>query len=234
LPGSATNTGATGPTGNTGPTGFTGFTGYTGVTGPTGPTGLPGSATNTGATGPTGVTGPTGNTGHTGLPGSATNTGATGPTGISFLPLADINAIGDGGAGSTLNVTPASTYIALSGFTYTLTSNNSSFPSNQWSLSGSQLNYLGTATKYFSVTISVSFASGSSNHLYFFAIFKNSVLVTGTEYQITVTRNIQNISAFTKVIQMAQNDFLQIFVQDSGGTSTLTFYAINITAFGSS
>ena len=248
-PGSASNTGSTGPTGQTGHTGQTGPTGHTGQTGPTG---QPGSATNTGSTGqtgPTGRTGPTGQigstgpTGQTGSTGATGQTGPTGPTG-STCSIAEVNAYGTSGNSytiSTVRLTDRILYVGPTGSNFTLTSNNSSFPSPQWSTTGSRFTYIGSIDRLFNITATISLTPSAANRTWFFLFYKGtgagaSAPVIGSSYPVGFVGGTQiSMVCLSKMIQMISTDYIEVAARDTattGTNSTLTIFNITYTAIG--
>jgi len=94
-----------------------------------------------------------------------------------------------------------------------------------------QLQYIGVNSETCIITISLSFSASITNHVYKIQINKNGVVVTNsiTQVKLVVASNIYTV-AFSKVIQLVTNDFLQIFISDTSGTSSLTFNSLNLAA----
>jgi hypothetical protein len=135
--------GVTGPTGATGATGIMGPTGLS-IVGPIGPTGATGNSGAVGATGSQGYTGNSGAMGTTGLPGLVGATGPTGPPGQSSPGIAfnspitlsasaallatDVGRIvfcsATTGNVSTITLPPASTLVAGTGYSFSVTTNS--------------------------------------------------------------------------------------------------------------
>lgn len=236
-----TGLGATGPTGETGPTGPNstgptglGTTGPTGMSGPTGPNST--GPTGLGTTGPSGPTGPN-STGPTGL-GATGPTGQVGPTG-SLISIAEVNAFGTTGNSysiPTVRTVPRPIYVAPTGTNFTLTSNNSSFGSPQWSTSGSQFTYIGSSTRYFNIFATISLSASTNNRTWYFVFYKNGAVVGGSSYAVTIVGGAQQlVLSMSKLILMAQNNYIEVYATDTattGANSNLVIFAVTYTAIG--
>ena len=179
--------GATGPTGPigytgslgaTGPTGPIGYTGSLGATGPTGPIGYTGSLGATGPTGPIGYTGSLGATGPIGYTGSLGATGPIGPIGYTGSlgatgyngsigdtgPIGPIGYTGSvpviGGATTQVLFNDAGVINAISGFTFTKSTNNVSIANN---LTVSTINAGNTTVTGFINVSSTANVGGATN-----------------------------------------------------------------------
>jgi hypothetical protein len=136
-------------------------------------------------------------------------------------------------SGLSVPLTLQNTYYAVSTPT-TLITNNSNFIDNNWDspLDG-QLrwinnNHLGN---YYNLDCSGSFRMSSTNQDLIVAVFKNGVIVTGSEFLIkTESTNTTYLSSFHKVVQVTNNnDVFDIRVQNtSDANRNLIIYNFNL------
>jgi len=132
--------------------------------------------------------------------------------------------------------TPAATTIAVAGTFYkgegtTLLSAGSinfNMPVDN------RLRYTGVLTKLFHVVsvISYSVASGANQQMRA-RIYKNGVFISGSEILDTITTSADiNSSSVNTLVELATNDYLEIFITNSSSTNNITLQTINMFALG--
>jgi hypothetical protein len=115
-----------------------------------------------------------------------------------------------------------------------LTSNNALLPTAAWSApTDGQIQYVGSSMiEYALVLVSLSFTSSDNNHTYNFQLFQNGNGIPGTVFTTSSMLGTTQTVSFNSVVSVTTNDILQVYVQDTTGTSTLTFNFINLSAMG--
>lgn len=224
-PGAAGPTGPTGPTGSAGATGAAGPTGLTGSTGPTGSAGTNGTTGATGAAGSAGATGPTGPTGSTGATGSITALAAVGSS-----PNGNAATL----SGTTLNLEPASA--SQPGVVTTGTQTMAGAKTFSTSITtpviyggtaaGSGISYTSTTGTGTTTGAAHTFAGGTNGATNISTMYNDGQFLVGT-----TTRNPGSLGVFrivqgTSTIDIGENSAGVGFIGFSGGTPSLTNYAI--------
>jgi hypothetical protein len=147
------------------------------------------------------------------------------------LPTGELYYGGDIGVGTstTINITPTTTFVLLNPVTI-LNSNNADFTSNQFdSPSNGILRYVGTKTVMYHVSYNICYSNSVNNQRLQFAIYKNGIIVSGSCFAQTTSTstNIDSIAGH-KVVSIAPNDTISVYIQNLSGTSTITIYTHNL------
>ncbi len=117
----------------------------------------------------------------------------------------------------------------------TLETNASAFPSAQFdNPSDGRLRYIGTHTQAFHTAFSWCSATGNAGDVWEFEIQKNGTPVAGSKITCDmVTNNTYTSFAFHKVVPMANNDYLELWVRNiSQNNRTMTFKNVNFVCMG--
>lgn len=94
--------------------------------------------------------------------------------------------------------------------------------SQKFSHSDNRLTYSGAITRSFKVTVTASVSSGANNVIGNY-VAKNGTVVANSEIYITANSGgrAENVAIQT-VVELAQNDFVEFFVENDSGTSNIT------------
>jgi hypothetical protein len=144
------------------------------------------------------------------------------------IPMAEIKALGNYISTSTLYLNPSATDIPIGPYmTWTLTTNNNKLPMDIFAGSTGQIMYIPPdSSNYANITANITFSSSVANKIYIFSLFKNNTIIPNSLYQHRTTSTIAQTITFNKITELTTDDIIQIYVQDSTGTSTITFYNI--------
>lgn len=162
-----------------------------------------------GATGATGVTGATGATGYSMSMGEI------------FFESSSEHSTGNLSLNTAFEMVPGTTLKQSTSGIFDMPSNG-------------RLRYLGATTTTFHVSFSLSARSLSgSNQNYLFQVRQNGSVITGAGYKQT----LQSASTYaggssTKLVTLAQNDYLSFFVTNLTSTVGLSIYSLRINVIG--
>lgn len=97
----------------------------------------------------------------------------------------------------------------------------------------SRLTYTGTATSHahIAVTLSVSQAVGANRDLRF-KLYHNGVAVNSTEVIMTTASAIKVSTAMHADVELATNDYIEVYAQNDGGSGDIIIYGLYIFALG--
>lgn len=96
--------------------------------------------------------------------------------------------------------------------------------------SNGRLRYTGSATKTFLVTVCIS-NSGASGDVLVIGVAKNGTVDASTKVlEAAKTSGTVSATTLTGVLQLAQNDYLEVFIGNTTDTSSPTVHALSITA----
>lgn len=245
-------TGPTGPRGSIGPRGQTGQTGLNGETGPTGPAG---TSSTTGATGPTGYTGYTGAAGSTTLSG-LTDVNIVNPLNSQSLvydtasvkwinrflsaSFAELRNLGNGVTfPPTLSLTTGDWVNVFTSYPPTLKSNDSSFPSSNWSINGGNtLQWINpTMTELFKITYSISLSPSNAGATYQIGLGLNGTIMALDDsicYVDIITNSVPVTFSSSMLVTLSPNDVLSVLIQKSsaGADATVAFFMCSLIATG--
>lgn len=133
----------------------------------------------------------------------------------------------------SLTLTTQNTYYLIAPVTV-LDSNNSEFVSNKFDMpSNGRLRYIGASTEKFHCAFSFCSAAATAGNNYRSAVYKNGI-VDNTFFNIDYNTNNTYVSvAFHKVFELAQNDYLELFITDlSSNNKVLNFINVNLVCMG--
>lgn len=92
-----------------------------------------------------------------------------------------------------------------------------------------RLVYIGTKTRRFSVTASVSVTSQSANKYFSFFIFKNGVKLPESEQAMRLSSGVDKGSlTVTCTVQLSTNDYIEVWAANTSDNSGMTVETLNI------
>ena len=126
--------------------------------------------------------------------------------------------------GSCYISTPAATTITVAGTFYLLEGTTSAISNSLFTHSSpGRLTYNGAIPKDFFVTASMSFVSNSNNILASIRVAKNGETIAASEQSFfkATAADEKQVSSFI-VLQLAQNDYIELYVTNDAAGSTIT------------
>lgn len=94
-----------------------------------------------------------------------------------------------------------------------------------------RLTYGAGRTRLFMVTAVGDAVNGGNNHQYAFSIYKNGVKVSETEKVLTSDSSGRaGVFVLQGVIELAESDYVEVWVQDNTGTADVTISHLNVIA----
>ena len=128
----------------------------------------------------------------------------------------------DFSSGSVTNIVASNTWYKLN------TSTTQGFSRDGLVHSTNRVTWTGTTTRVFKLEGIVSVESGNNNQIHV-AFFKNGELHPCSEQDVTTSGSgrASNI-AFHCLIQLAQNDYIEVWVKNASGTTGITLDNVNV------
>jgi hypothetical protein len=95
--------------------------------------------------------------------------------------------------------------------------------------SNNRLTYTGQKTRRFSAICSLTAMTSSSNISYSFYIAKNGTVLPESEQTIKISNNTdQQSTAISCTVQLAPNDYIEVWAEDNTNTTNLTVQTLNL------
>jgi NDP-sugar pyrophosphorylase family protein len=92
-----------------------------------------------------------------------------------------------------------------------------------------RLRYIGTRTIYVQVNLSMTLIPTAGTTTLSVALFKNNVLITNPDQNVTCDALRYSSFSTNSIIQMQTNDYIEVFLRSSTINSTQSYYNISIT-----
>lgn len=132
--------------------------------------------------------------------------------------------------GSCYISTPAATTVTNAGTYYLLAGTTTGISQSNFTHSSpGRLTYTGTVTGTFYVTANMSFVSSANNLTITSSIAKNGTPIASSEMPFfkTASTDVKQVTCFA-VVDLAQNDYIEIYITDDSAASTVTANAATL------
>ncbi len=166
--------------------------------------------------------------------GNKTFTGTTIPQGRLMVPMGELSYF-NYTTGFTVSIVSASAGIAGNDNMVKINPTSGvNFVNDQFGTgTNNKLTYTGATTRFFHIALSYSFTPSTNGQTYVFGVAKNGVIQDSSKLLIrTGTSADHQSSAMHVFLSLAQNDYLEFYVGNIGGTAVLTIKSFNFVAIG--
>ena len=158
--------------------------------------------------------------------------GTTTPTGRVMLPMGEISYFSTTGTAVAITTqSDGSTNMVKAAPTTALTSGGYEFDNG--GANNGRLRYTGTVTKMFHVAVTYSLSPDSANDLYVIGVAKNGTVLAPSKILTSVmTINDTKSAALHVMVELATNDYLELYVGNTTDADDVVIKTLNIFAMG--